>query len=71
MHKIETILFGIALILFGIASILISGYNGWSLFEFTGVISPSAGLIVAVIGLFDKECSEDKTEPDKEEVNEE
>lgn len=60
MHKIETLLFGIALILFGIASTLIFKDNGWSLFGFTGIVFPILGLAVSIIGLFDKDYSNDE-----------
>ena len=66
MHKIETLLFGIALILFGIASILIFEDNGWSLFGFTGVVSPILGLVVSFIGLFDKDYSGNEEKTDNE-----
>lgn len=62
MHKIETILFGIALILFGIASMLITGSTNWGLFAILGFISPILGLITAIIGLFDKGYSKDEEE---------
>ena len=52
MHKVETILFGIALIIFGIASIMIVEYNGWQVFELFGVASPILGIIVSLVGLF-------------------
>ncbi len=54
MHKIEGILFGIALILFGIASILIADITQWGFFEVLGVICPFLGLASAIIGLFDR-----------------
>ena len=52
MHKIETILFGIAVILFGIASILIYNNTEWGFFEVVGIISPIIGLIISIIGVF-------------------
>ena len=55
MHKVETILFGIAMILFGIASIIIADYTGFALFELFGVVFPILGIITSFIGLFDGE----------------
>ena len=51
MHKIETILFGIAIILFGIASALVSNffYLG-GVFEIFAILAPIGGLIICVIG---------------------
>jgi hypothetical protein len=62
MHKIETILFGIAIILFGIASALVSNffYLG-GVFEIFAILAPIGGLIICVIGLFDKGYSADDT----------
>ena len=53
MHKVESILFGIALILFGIASILIAKVTNFGFFEVTGIVFPFLGLISATIGVFD------------------
>lgn len=53
MHKIETMLFGIALILFGIASLILATYNGLDIFYVIGTISPLLGLIFSIVGLFD------------------
>ena len=44
MHKIENILFGIALILFGIAALPLAEYTGWGLFELFAVLCPIGGL---------------------------
>ena len=52
MHKVETILFGIALILFGIASLIILDYSGWGFFEVTGIVSPILGIVISIIGVF-------------------
>lgn len=51
MHKIETILGGIAIILFGIASILLLDYLGGIFFELTAVICPFLGLGLTIFGL--------------------
>lgn len=62
MHKIENILFGIALILFGIASILIAEYNnGGGLFETCGLISPFLGLGFTIFAMI-YDGPKDKTE---------
>ena len=53
MHKIETILFGIALILFGIAALIVATDTGLDIAYFIGTISPLAGLTSSIIGLFD------------------
>ena len=62
MHKIETILGGIALILFGIASILLLDYLGGVFFEFTAVICPFLGLGFTIFGLIYDGKKDDKTE---------
>ena len=62
MHRIESILFGIALILFGIASILIANVTQWGFFEIVGIVFPFLGLISAAIGIFDKGDSDNKNE---------
>lgn len=60
MHKVETILFGIALILFGIASILIYNNTEWGFFEIAGIIAPFLGLGISVVGvLYDGKNNED------------
>ena len=51
MHKIETILGGIALILFGIASMMIAEYTYWGLFEFFAVACPIIGIGFSIFGL--------------------
>lgn len=53
MHKLETIVFGIAVILFGIASILIYNNTEWGFFEVVGIIAPIVGLIISTIGVFE------------------
>ena len=65
MHKIETILFGIAIILFGIASAAIVLITDWGIFDLLAVFAPFIGLAVCVIGLFDKGYS--KSDKDNEE----
>ena len=62
MHKIESILFGIALILFGIASILIANATHWGFFEVIGIVLPFFGLASAIIGIFDNGGSSDDEE---------
>ena len=57
MHKIENILFGIALILFGIASLLIVGLTEWALFAILGIVAPIIGLIVVVVSCIYEEKS--------------
>ena len=52
MHKIETILFGIAILLFGIASLIIYKNTAWGFFEVAGIIAPILGLGVSVVGVF-------------------
>lgn len=54
MHKLESILFGIAMILFGIASLMITNFTNWGFFEVVGIVFPFLGLIVSIIGVFDK-----------------
>ncbi len=54
MHKVQTILFGIALIIFGIASALIAILTDWGFFDLLAIFMPFIGLAVCVIGLFDK-----------------
>ena len=53
MHKIETLLFGIALILFGIAALIVAFDTGMDIAYIIGTVSPIAGLISSIIGLFD------------------
>ena len=62
MHKLETILFGIALILFGIASSLIVIITDWGFFDLSAIFMPFIGIAVAVIGLFDKGVSRKATD---------
>ncbi|MBO7196525.1 MAG: hypothetical protein J6V80_04270 [Clostridia bacterium] len=52
MHKVETILFGIAILLFGIASLLIYKNTEWGFFEVAGVIAPILGLGISTLGVF-------------------
>ena len=52
MHKIETILFGIAILLFGVASTLIYQNTEWGFFEVAGIIAPFIGLGISALGLF-------------------
>ena len=59
MHRIESILLGIALILFGIASILIAIVTHWGFFEVIGILFPFIGLAATIIGVFDKGDSDD------------
>ena len=62
MHKIETLLFGISLILFGIAALILAVYNGLDIFYIIGTVSPLAGLISSIIGLFDNGSKDQKDE---------
>lgn len=62
MHKLETILFGIALILFGIASALIVIITDWGFFDLPAIFMPFIGIAVALIGLFDKGASRKPTD---------
>ena len=61
MHKIENILFGIALILFGIASMLIAEYTGWGLFELFAVLCPIGGIVFTIFAMI-YDGPKDKTE---------
>lgn len=62
MHKIETILGGIAFILFGIASMLIAEYTYWGLFELFAIFCPIIGLGFSIFGLVYDGKKDDKTE---------
>lgn len=57
MHRIETILGGIALILFGIASMMIAEYTYWGLFELLAVVCPIIGIGFSIFGLLYNEKS--------------
>ena len=61
MHKIENILFGIALILFGIASMLITEYTDWGLFELFAVLCPIVGIVFTIFAMI-YDGPKDKTE---------
>ena len=52
MHKLETILGGIAIILFGIASLIIYPHASSDLFLIMGAVCSVVGLIFSIIGLF-------------------
>ena len=52
MHKIETILGGIAIILFGIASLLIYQSTSSDLFLTMGAACSVIGIIFSIIGVF-------------------
>ena len=62
MHKIETLLFGISLILFGIAALILAADYGLDIFYIIGTVSPLAGLISSIIGLFDNGGKDRKNE---------
>ena len=62
MHKIETILGGIAIILFGIAAMPIAEYTGWGLFEIFAILCPIIGLGFSIFGLIYDGKKDDKTE---------
>ena len=70
MHKIETILFGIAIIIFGIASALISLLTNWGFFAPLAIFAPFVGLAVAVIGIFDRGYDKDKGQQENNESQE-
>ena len=61
MHKIENILFGIALILFGIAALPLAEYTGWGLFELFAVLCPIGGIAFTILAMI-YNGPKDKTE---------
>ena len=65
MKKIQTLLYGIALILAGIACLLMESLEHSGIFELAGAILPILGLGVASVGFFSQEGSS-KPEPKDE-----
>lgn len=58
METIKIILSGMGIILFGISCYLLSMTSNWGLFDTIGIIASFMGLIMILIGMFNRDNEE-------------